>query len=166
METNVKRTYESMFLLEAGNPDFEAASQPIRTVLSRYEGEVLALKPWDERKLAYDVGGRKRGLYVLAYFNLDTAKVREVEHDCQLDERILRVLILRKERLTDKELQAPTPATAGPQRAIGEVPPSYGRRPAGPAAPAEGKPLEEAAPPLEEAVPPIAEEDLAGPETV
>lgn len=106
-----KKTYEAMFLLDAGNPDFNAASEPVRNILTRYEAEVLAFKPWDERRLAYEVEGRKRGLYVLSYFKLDPLKVHEVEHDCRLDERVLRALILRRDRLTPEQINAETPAT-------------------------------------------------------
>jgi small subunit ribosomal protein S6 len=109
MET--KKTYEGMFLLDAGNPDFNAASEPVRNILTRYEAEFLTFKPWDERRLAYEISGRKRGLYVLIYFKLDPLKVREVEHDCRLDERVLRALILRRDRLTPEEIAADTPAT-------------------------------------------------------
>jgi len=109
MET--KKTYEGMFLLDAGNPDFNAASEPVRNILIRYEAELLSFKPWDERRLAYEILGRKRGLYVLTYFKIDPLKVREVEHDCRLDERVLRALILRRDRLTPEEIAADTPAT-------------------------------------------------------
>jgi small subunit ribosomal protein S6 len=111
MEQRIK-TYEAMFLLDSGNPDFQAASEPVRNILLRYGAEILALKPWDDRRLIYDILGRKRGLYVLAYFKLDTARVSEVEHDCQLDERILRALVLRRDTLTEQEINAETPATS------------------------------------------------------
>ncbi len=108
---DTKKTYEGMFLLDAGNPDFNAASEPVRNILTRYEAELLAFKPWDERRLAYEIRGRKRGLYVLSYFKLDPLKVREVEHDCRLDERVLRALILRRDNLTPEVINAETPAT-------------------------------------------------------
>jgi len=107
-----KKTYEAMFLLEAGNPDFQAACEPIRTVLDRNEAEVLAMKPWDDRRLAYEIGGRRRGLYVLTYFSVNPQRVVEIEHDCRLDERVLRVLILHREHLSDEELGAQTPASS------------------------------------------------------
>jgi len=112
-----KNTYEAMFLLDAGNTDFDAATEPVRKVLARSEAEVLAFKAWDERKLAYEIAGRKRGLYALVYFKADPGRVVEIEHDCQLDERILRALILRRDHLTDEELNAETPASAGARRA-------------------------------------------------
>lgn len=106
------KTYEGMFLLDAGNPDFQAASEPVRAILTRYEAQVLAMKPWDERRLTFEISGRKRGLYVLTYFQVDPAKLTEIEHDCRLDERILRSLILRKDKITEEVINADTPATA------------------------------------------------------
>jgi len=108
-----KKTYEGMFLLDAGAGEFETASAPVRTVLERSEAEVLALKPWDERKLAYPIAGRRRGLYVLSYFKVAPGRTAEIERDCQLNEQILRVLILHREKLADEEIQAETPATRG-----------------------------------------------------
>ncbi|MCK4601083.1 MAG: 30S ribosomal protein S6 [Phycisphaerae bacterium] len=107
-----KKNYEGMFLVDAGSPDFEASSQPVRTVLERSEAELLAIKPWDERRLAYEIKGRKRGLYVLTYFKLDPAKVTELERDVELNEDILRMLVLRRDHLTDEQINAQTPAMA------------------------------------------------------
>ena len=105
-----RKTYEGMFLVDAGSPDFEASSQPVRTVLERSEAELLAIKPWDERRLAYEIKGRKRGLYVLTYFKLDPAKVTELERDAELNEDVLRMLVLRRDRVTDEQINAQTPA--------------------------------------------------------
>ncbi len=113
MSQETKR-YEGMFVLPAGETDFEAASAPVREVLSRYQAEVLMLKAWDDRRLAYDIRGHKRGLYALSFFSADPSRIREIEHDCQLDERILRVLILRRDRLTDEEIETERASTAKP----------------------------------------------------
>lgn len=116
-----KRTYEGLFLLDAGNPDFESASAAVKTILGRYNAEILAIKPWDERRLAYEVQGRRRGLYVLAYFSADPAVLAEVERDCELSEQILRSMILHKEALTPEQINAETPFTSGASRG-GEEP--------------------------------------------
>ena len=110
------KTYEGMFLLESGNSDFESASEPVRNVLGRSQAEVLAMKPWDERKLAYDIKKHRRALYVLTYFKADPGLITEIENDCQLDERIIRMLIIRRDRLTDEEIAAETPATVASAR--------------------------------------------------
>jgi len=114
--TSNKKTYEAMFLLDAGNPDFQAACEPIRALLDRNEAEVLAIKPWEDRRLAYEIRGRRRGLYVLTYFSANPQRIVEIEHDCRLDERVLRVLILRREHLGEEELNAETPASIAARR--------------------------------------------------
>jgi len=105
-----KKTYEGMFLLDAGKSDFEAASEPIRTVLERYGAEILSLKPWEERRLAYPIKGRRRGAYALTYFKADPSRISEIEHDFGLNEDILRVLILRREHLSEDVINAETPS--------------------------------------------------------
>ncbi|MFP4355166.1 MAG: 30S ribosomal protein S6 [Phycisphaerae bacterium] len=110
--TATMNTYEAMFVLDAGQGDFEAACEPIRKVLERGGAEMIGLKLWEERRLAYEIQGRRRGTYVLVYFQMDPANITELENDCKLEERILRVLILRKQEVTEEELNAETPATS------------------------------------------------------
>jgi ribosomal protein S6 len=109
-----KRSYEGMFLLTSDKTDFEAASEPIRNILARYEADVLLLKSWDERRLTYGIRGHKRGLYALSFFSADPARIVEIEHDCRLDERLLRVLIIRRDRLTPEEIEAERNRTTRP----------------------------------------------------
>ena len=111
-----KKTYEAMFLLEGGVTDLQAASAPVAEMLSKVEAETVALKPWDERRLAYEIRGQRRGLYVLAYFKSDPERIVELEHNCKLDERILRLLVLRRETVTDEEVAAETPAARAAAR--------------------------------------------------
>lgn len=111
------QSYEIMFLLDAGNPDFNAASEPARVALEKNEAQILSIKPWDERRLAYEIHGRRRGLYVLAYFKAPTPRLAEIERDCMLDERILRIMIIRRDDLTEEIINAETPATSSARRA-------------------------------------------------
>ena len=105
------KTYEGMFLLDAGTADFDAAFAPVREALSRIQAEILTSKPWDERRLAYDIAGRRRGLYVLTYFKAQPQGVAALQHEVQLDERILRALVLSADHLADEVINAETPAT-------------------------------------------------------
>ncbi|MBS3733501.1 MAG: 30S ribosomal protein S6 [Phycisphaerae bacterium] len=109
------QTYEGMFLMESGQ-DFEQATEPIRSVLERHEAEVRACKPWDDRKLAYTIDGHKRGLYVLTYFSVDPSRVVEIERDAQLNGQILRLLVLRKDQLSEDEINATTPAESSARK--------------------------------------------------
>jgi small subunit ribosomal protein S6 len=114
MKTN---TYEIMFLVDGGAPSFEVACEPILAMLSRAKGEVLSIKPWDERKLCYAIKGRTRGLYVLTYVKMDAQNVLAFERDCQLNEQILRILVMRKDKLTQEQIDAETPSTAAAAQA-------------------------------------------------
>jgi len=104
-------TYEAMFLLGPNQPTSDAAFEPIQAVLGRFDADIQGIKLWDERRLAYEVKGYKRGTYILTYFQMDPTKITELEHECQLSEAILRVLFLRRDEVTEKELEADTPAT-------------------------------------------------------
>ena len=106
------KTYEGMFLLDPSSADFEAASAPIRTLLDRIDAEVLSMKPWDERRLAYEIKGRKRGLYVLSYFKAPPGEIASLNHEVQISEDILRLMVLSADHLGEEQINAETPATA------------------------------------------------------
>ena len=88
--------YECMFLLDTNKVagDAAAAAQQLRAILERNQAEILASRPWDERRLSYPVKGQKKGLYYLTYFRTDGKNLREIEQDVALNEMILRSLVL------------------------------------------------------------------------
>lgn len=110
------KTYEGMFLLDAGQPNFDEAVAPIRAIFDRYGVEVLQMKKWDERRLAYEIAGRRRGLYVLTYFRAEPDRISPMEHDVQLNEKILRVLITSADHVSQEQMNAPVPAEMEPSR--------------------------------------------------
>jgi small subunit ribosomal protein S6 len=89
--------YECMFLLDTNKVagDVDAAAQQIKSMLERNQAEVLASRPWDERRLAFPVAGHKKGLYYLTYFRMDGKHLLNFERDVALNETILRSLVLR-----------------------------------------------------------------------
>jgi small subunit ribosomal protein S6 len=86
-----------MFLLDTNKVagDVAAAAKQLHGILERNQAEVLASRPWDERRLAYPIGGHKKGLYYLTYFRTEGKNVAPIEHDCSLNETILRALVLK-----------------------------------------------------------------------
>lgn len=116
MEDCTLKTYEGMFLVDAGKPSLDEAIAPIQQVLDRNQAQVLQMKKWDERRLAYEIAGRRRGLYVLTYFKAPPERITVIERDAQLNEEILRVLILAADHLSDEQMAAKTPAESGESR--------------------------------------------------
>lgn len=101
-------TYEAMFLFgQAAAADLAAAIEHLREVIQvRGHGEIIAMRKWDERRLAYEIDGQKRGLYVLVYFKAPNQQLAHIERDCNLSEKILRSMILRADHLTIDEINA------------------------------------------------------------
>ena len=110
MET-VKRLYEGLFLVDsaiaAGN--WQLVEDTIHKILNKAGAEVVSFRKWDERKLISDIGKVSRGTYILVYFNCDTQRVHDIERDVQLSETLLRALILRTDRMSQSEIDKPTP---------------------------------------------------------
>ncbi len=96
------RLYEAMFLVDSTAPESsvedkigeDGISSAARKILEKAGAEIVSMKKWDERKLAYKIAGRDRGTYILCYFHADGQKIRQIERDAQLSEKIMRVLIL------------------------------------------------------------------------
>lgn len=101
MATNV---YEGMFILDpnvhARNPTESA--KLVDGLITRFGGELLVSRLWDDRKLAYPIDGHRKGTYWLTYFKLDANKLTNLTNECRIVDAILRQLILRVEpRLVD-----------------------------------------------------------------
>jgi small subunit ribosomal protein S6 len=94
-----KNTYECMFLLDTNkvSGDVPAAAQQLHTLLERNQAEILASRPWDERRLAYPIRGQKKGLYYLTYFASEGKNLVGLERDVALNEMILRSLVVKIE---------------------------------------------------------------------
>jgi len=100
------RQYEGMFLFpQSVTADIEAASAHVRESITRHGGEIVSLVKWDERRLAYDIQGNKRGVYFLAYFTAPTSAIASIERDCNLSERMLRALLIRADHLSMEQMQ-------------------------------------------------------------
>lgn len=83
------KQYEGMFLLPAAAAaEQEKSSGIIRQIIERHGGNVTVLKRWDERRLAYEVSGQKRGLYLIAYFTAPSTAVTGIERDVTLSEDV------------------------------------------------------------------------------
>jgi small subunit ribosomal protein S6 len=108
--------YECMFLLDTNKVagDVGAATKQLHTILERNQAEVLASRPWDDRRLAYPIKGHKKGLYYLTYFRTEGKNIGPIERDCALNETILRNLILHVDpKMVDMMLQVARDEHAG-----------------------------------------------------
>jgi small subunit ribosomal protein S6 len=82
--------YETTFILEPGldenrlNEELERVSQWIKEL-----GEV---QRWGKRRLAYEIGKRRDGIYTLIVHEGSGPMVKEIERRMRLNEAVMRVL--------------------------------------------------------------------------
>jgi small subunit ribosomal protein S6 len=99
--------YEAMFLIsQSSAADLAGAVEHIRGIIARADAPLIAMRKWDERRMAYEINKQKRGTYILAYFEADPQKMPHIERDCNLSEIVMRVLMIRADHLTLEEMQA------------------------------------------------------------
>lgn len=113
METVAKKNlYEGMFLIDSAEAaaDWNGMIATITKILEKAKAEIVSIKKWDDRRLAYDIRAVERGTYILTYFRVEGGKVQEIEKSVQLSERIIRVLILNAEKMSAKDIEKETPA--------------------------------------------------------
>lgn len=96
--------YESLFLFDSNHyaRDPGGIASSVQSMITDLGGEILVSRLWAEQRLAYPINGHQKGTYWLAYFKLDTQKLKELNRTCQLNEALLRFLFTRVDpRLVD-----------------------------------------------------------------
>ena len=70
-----KRNYESLYIVDAALTDEQVNSiaEKYASLVTGLGAEVQAAGRWDKRRLAYEVKGRREGIYILMYFLCEPA---------------------------------------------------------------------------------------------
>lgn len=99
--------YEAMFLFgQSTAADLAGCVAHLNEIFQRAQAEVVAMRKWDDRRLAFEVSGQKRGTYILAYFKAPNESMLGFGRDCNLSEKILRHLLIRADHMTVEQMQA------------------------------------------------------------
>ena len=98
-------SYEAMVLFpQSALADLKRAVEHIKDVMAKNGAEIIALKKWGDRPLAYPIRKQKRGVYLLTYFKVGTDKLAGIERNFNLSEDVLRFLITRADHLSVEEM--------------------------------------------------------------
>jgi small subunit ribosomal protein S6 len=105
--------YEGMFLVDSAKAgsDWDGINATIKKILERADAEIISIRKWEDRRLAYEIQHVGRGTYILVYFRADGENIQGIEKAVQLSEQILRVLILNAEHMTAEDMEKETPAS-------------------------------------------------------
>ncbi len=92
-----QNVYEGMFILDSNRygRDPSGVSSQIPQMVEQLGGSMLASRMWEERRLAYPIGQHRKGTYWLTYFKLDSNQLGTLNRQCQLNENVVRNLVLK-----------------------------------------------------------------------
>jgi small subunit ribosomal protein S6 len=99
-----QHVYEGMFILDSNRyaRDASGTVEQIPSTVEQLGGKMLASRLWEERRLAYPIKGHRKGTYWLTYFRLEGDQLTNLSRQFQLNEAILRNLVLKIEpRIAD-----------------------------------------------------------------
>jgi small subunit ribosomal protein S6 len=111
-----------MFLLDSNRyaRDPNGVANEIDQIVKKCGGEMLVSRLWNEQRLAYPIEGHRKGTYWLAYFKLDSLQQPALTRACQLNDNILRNLVLKVDRRLVDTLVTHAGAPPAPARATSE----------------------------------------------
>ncbi len=100
-------TYEGLFLFpQSAAANLQGAVDHLKELLDRASAEIISFSKWDERKLAYEIKGNKRGVYFLTYFKAPASNLITLERHCNLSEQLLRFLITKADLIPQQTIMA------------------------------------------------------------
>ena len=154
--TNKKNAYELLFVTDvSGLADETKATVSKFVGLVEANGEIIEKLEWGTRRLEYPINDKKEGYYTIVTFRADPDFPAELERLLNIDEKVMRLLILK----LDEEVAEKVARRAADRAAEAAL------RAAEAEAAAEAEPEAEAAPEAtEEPAPAEAEEAPAEPE--
>ncbi|MFH1782042.1 MAG: 30S ribosomal protein S6 [Candidatus Omnitrophota bacterium] len=90
------KSYEAMFILRSDLPEdkFDKTLTQIKDVLSKHKTSVDEMKEWGKQKLAYPIKKKEEGIYYLVNFHADTDTINKMRKIFNLNDAILRTLII------------------------------------------------------------------------
>ncbi len=116
----VINSYECLFIVDVTKGD-EACDATVNKFLSMIEAnaEVVDVAKWGKRRLAYPINDMPEGYYVVATFKTEPAFPAELERVFNIDETIMRSMIIRleydaAEKKAEKAAKAAAEAVAEP----------------------------------------------------
>jgi small subunit ribosomal protein S6 len=86
--------YETVFVLDPSFDEAKAGEEADRVSgwIKDLGGEVVEVQKWGKRRLAYEIGKKRDGVYTLVVWNGAGPMVKEVERRLRINESIMRVL--------------------------------------------------------------------------
>ena len=91
------RQYDLVYILPPDTSEQQATEMhdQVAAIVSRMNGTIEKTENWGRRKLAYEIGPHKEGVYVLEVINGDGDLVKEIDRRLKVIDAIVRHMIVR-----------------------------------------------------------------------
>ena len=144
--------YEVMYVIDAALEDSARIELIDRfsELVKKNGGEIDRVDEWGKRRLAYAINYKTEGYYVLMYIKAPADLPKELERNFQINDKILRSLVIRYEGEVPAKREPLKPYAAREAAAA---------EPAAPAAEAPAAPAVEEAPVAEPEAAPVVDDE-------
>ena len=97
MTESAARQYELVYILPPDTTEQQVTElhTQINAVVSRMNGQIEKTENWGRRKLAYDIGRQKEGVYVLEVINGSGELMKELDRRLRVMDQVIRHLVVR-----------------------------------------------------------------------
>ena len=108
----MSRQYEAVYIFDSALEDAAITDKLSRVHGLLHAAEDISVDHWGRRQLAYPIGRRENGYYVVARFSAEPGVLPEYERSLKLDEGVIRYLLTLHEHevgappMTEEELEA------------------------------------------------------------
>ena len=110
----VINSYETLFIVDVANGE-EAAKASVKkfTEIIAKNAEIVEVSDWGKRRLAYPINDKPEGYYTIVTFKAEPAFPAELERLYNIDENVMRSLVIRLEyEAVAKAVEAPVEEAA------------------------------------------------------
>jgi small subunit ribosomal protein S6 len=97
-QLQLQRDYEILYIVrpDIEETDLGEVTKRIETLIESLDGSIQRTNVWGKRRLAYEVDHLREGHYVLTDFQIEPARVPEMETSLKISDTVFRHLIVRK----------------------------------------------------------------------
>ena len=114
----IKNFYESLFIVDVtgGEDAVKASVEKFVGLITENSETVYEVNEWGKRRLAYPINDKPEGYYVVVTFKADPEFPAEFERLANIDENILRSMVIRLEseptvKVAEPVVEETAPAT-------------------------------------------------------
>src|SRR5581483_4882025 len=112
-EENV-RDYELMIVVRPDIDDSQVkgAAERVQSLVTQRGGEITNVQQWGKRRLAYRIQHHAEGMYFVYRVRMEGDAAAEIEHELNLDEQVLRFIVVHLDAVQLEAVKNPPPPMA------------------------------------------------------